>query len=108
MATKVAHDPALAAAAAGMKNAATRKAQSLAAAELTKQVQKSVELTLGIGASRRPSIRCVPGPRTGCDRQGSRSSGSGECATTDKAAALAVVASARCLRPSGPRDGRGR
>jgi hypothetical protein len=51
LADKVGHDHALAAATAALKNAATPDAQALAAAELTKQVQRSVELTEAIGAS---------------------------------------------------------
>ena len=51
LADKTAHDPALAAATAALKAAATPEALAVAAAELTKQVQKSVELTQAIAAA---------------------------------------------------------
>ncbi len=51
LAEKTAHDPALAAATAAVKAAVTPDALTVAAAELTKQVQKSVELTQAIAAA---------------------------------------------------------
>ena len=51
LADKTAHDPSLTTATAALKSAATPEALAVAVGELTKQVQKSVELTQAIAAA---------------------------------------------------------
>ncbi len=92
LADKVAHDPALVAATAALKSATTPEALSLAAAELSKQVQKSVELTEAIAAGGTRQAAAAQAVAQAAAAKLAAPQALASARTTAKAAALAVQA----------------